>query len=113
MALTGFALVHEHGGAVVEGVLVHCFDGKQLVLAFIARTAFADYFHLPPLHEEPRQPFTEAMQPPRGEYGQSYPRVDVTLDDVQRCGEKLSTFVLTVKEMAAAVRRRPSRHGTR
>ena len=38
------------------------------------------------------------------QYGQSYPRVDVTLDDMQRCGEKLSTFVLTVKEMATAVR---------
>ena len=59
--------VHEHGGAVVEGVLVHCFDGKQLVLAFISRTALADYFQLPPLHEEPRQSFTAAMQPPRGE----------------------------------------------
>ena len=71
MALTGFALVHEHGGAVVEGVLVHCFDGKQLVLAFISRTAFADYFHLTPLPGEPRQPFTSAMQLPRGEQPRS------------------------------------------
>ena len=112
MALTGFALVHEHGGAVVEGVLVHCFDGKQLVLAFISRTAFADYFHLPPSTRSRVSPSLEqcnllvesnletfkrliTAKFERGErdvydqYGQSYPRVDMTLDDMQRCGEKL------------------------
>ena len=107
MALTGFAVVHEHGGAAVDGVLVHCFDGKQLVLAFISRTALADYFRLPPLHEELRrgpslqqcnllvESNLEAFKRiitakvERGErgvydqYGQSYPRVDVTLDDMQ------------------------------
>ena len=36
-------------------------------------------------------------------YGQSFPRIDVTLDDMQRCGEKPSSFVLTVKEMADEV----------
>ena len=42
MALSGFAVVHartdgeEH---TVDAPLIHCFDGKQLVLAFVERTA--------------------------------------------------------------------------
>jgi len=30
----------------VDEPLIHCFDGKQLVLAFVGRTALADYFRM-------------------------------------------------------------------
>ena len=98
---------------MVEGVLAHCFDGKQLVLALISRTAFADYFHLPPSTRSRVSPslqqcnllvesnleafkriitakFERGERGVQDQYGQSYPRVHVTLDDMQRCGEKLA-----------------------
>jgi hypothetical protein len=49
MALSDFAVVHartdgeEH---TVDAPLIHCFDGRQLVLAFVERTALADYFRM-------------------------------------------------------------------
>ena len=132
MALTGFALAHEHGGAVVEGGAgplfrwqatrpgVHLKNGVCRLLSPAAppRGAAAalhcsnatSSWRVTSKHSS--ESFTAKFE--RGErgvydqYGQSYPRVHGTLDDMQRCGEKLSTFVLTVKEMAAAVRRRPS-----
>jgi hypothetical protein len=49
MALSVFAVVHartdgeEH---TIDAPLIHCFDGRQLVLAFVERTALADYFRM-------------------------------------------------------------------
>jgi hypothetical protein len=50
MPLSGFTVVHARSDGEVhsdDAALIHCFDGRQLVLAFIGRTALADYFRLP------------------------------------------------------------------
>ena len=43
MPLANFAVVHEHSEPL-NRVLVHCFDGRQMVLVFIPREAIDDYF---------------------------------------------------------------------
>jgi hypothetical protein len=43
MALKDFSVVHERSGTDIDSPLVHCFDGDQMVLAFVGRTALDDY----------------------------------------------------------------------
>ena len=43
MPLAEFSVVHEYSEPS-NRVLVHCFDGSQLVLVFIPREAIDDYF---------------------------------------------------------------------
>jgi len=49
----------------VDEPLIHCFDGKQLVLTFVGRTALADYFRM------------------ARAYGQTFPRERTEADDPQ------------------------------
>jgi hypothetical protein len=42
--LTQFSVVHEAGDFEGRGTLIHCFDGPQMVLAVVTRTALDDYF---------------------------------------------------------------------
>jgi hypothetical protein len=47
LALSDFAAVHAQTDGEqhsVDARLIHSFDGKQLVLTFVIRTALADYF---------------------------------------------------------------------
>ena len=49
MTLSMFAVVHERGSAsaLFDDPLVHCYAGKQIVLAYISRQALEDYFRIP------------------------------------------------------------------
>jgi hypothetical protein len=114
MALSDFAVVHartdgeEH---TVDEPLIHCFDGKQLVLAFVERTALADYFRLA------RRPgmrvsnlivdrnleafarivtakYSSGQVGVYSAYDQSFPRLNVTLEDMERSGERFTADVL-------------------
>ena len=67
MALTGFALVYEHGGAVVEGGAGPLFRWQATRPGVHLKNGVCRLLSPAALHEEPRQPFTGAMQPPRGE----------------------------------------------
>lgn len=119
VTLSNFAVVHERGsggGSNFDNPLIHCFDGKQLVLAFVTRQALDDYFRVPGgqprtlqqwnlvVHSN-RAAFEKiiAAKYGRGErstydaYGQSYPRVDVILEDMQGSGEKFTDDVLKLK----------------
>lgn len=119
MTLSNFAVVHERGsggGSNFDDPLIHCFDGDQLVLAFIGRQALADYFRVPGdqrrtlqqwnlVAESNRAAFEKiiAAKYERGErstydaYGQSYPLVVVTLEDMQGSGETFTDDVLKLK----------------
>jgi hypothetical protein len=46
--LSSFAVVHERGDvASTDDPLIHCYSGRQLVLAYVARNALMDWFHVP------------------------------------------------------------------
>src|SRR5476651_887211 len=125
MKLTAFAVVHSRSDGVehtVDAPLIHCFDGKHVVLAYVSRTALEDYFGLSArpsmddsnlLVDRNLEAFSRivAAKYERGErsvydaFGQSYPRIDVTLDDMQSSGEEFTAEVLKVKAMSEAMTR--------
>ena len=115
MALVGFAVVHartdgeEH---TVDEPLIHCCDRNQLVLAFVERTALADYFSMarrPGMRvsnlivDRNLEAFSRIVT---AKYGrgqvdaysayddQTFPRVDITLEDMERSGEQFTADVL-------------------
>ena len=114
MALSDFAVVHARtdGEAhTVDAPLIHCFDGRQLVLAFVERTALADYFRMarrPGMRlsnlivDRNLEAFARivAAKYSNGQvgaysgYGQTFPRLDVTLEDMQQSGEQFTADVL-------------------
>ena len=114
MALSDFAVVdartdgEEH---TVDEPLIHCFDGKQLVLAFVGRTALADYFrmarrpgmrvsnlivdrNLGALARIVTAKYSRGRVGVYSAYGQTLPRVDITLEDMERSGEQFTADVL-------------------
>ena len=111
--LSTFSVVSERPDAapLLDDPLIHCQAGQQLVLAFVSRNALMDYFHIRderiPLHQwdlvvarnlDAFQRIIEGKYE-RDEWethnsdGQSYPRVLVTLEDMERCGEELTAEV--------------------
>lgn len=127
MALSEFTVVHERGsgdsGSSFDDPLIHCFDGRQLVLAFVHRIALDDYFRVPGdqprtlkqwnlVVESNRAAFEKliAAKYERGvydqfkAYGRSYPCVVVTLADMERSGEKFTDEVLKMKAEFVPVR---------
>jgi hypothetical protein len=114
MPLSGFTVVHARSDGEAhsdDAALIHCFDGTQLVLAFVGRTALADYFRLPQrpsmresnlIVERNKEAFGDIVtgKYERGltsmysRFGQSYPRVDVTLDDMVRSGQSFTADFL-------------------
>ena len=125
MALTGFAVVHARVDGIehtVEAPLIHCFDGKQIVLAYVSKTALEDYFGLSTrlsmddsnlLVDRNLEAFTRIITAKYehgerslfDEFGQRYLRVDVTLDDMQSSGDEFTAEVLKVKAMNEAMTR--------
>jgi hypothetical protein len=126
LSLSDFTVVHQRGegGSNFDYPLIHCFDGKQIVLAFISRQALDDYFRVPGdqrrtlqqwnLVAESNRPAFEkviAAKYERGDrstyeaYGHSYPSILVTLEDMERSGEKFTDDVLSLKAKFVA---RPS-----
>jgi len=114
MALSGFTVVHARSDGEAhsdDAALIHCFDGTQLVLAFVGRTALADYFRLPQrptmresnvIVERNKEAFAgivtakyeRGLTSKLNRCGQSYPRVDVTLDDIVRSGQTFTADIL-------------------
>jgi hypothetical protein len=114
MPLTHFAVVHEHYEPL-DRVLIHCFDGRQMVLVFIEREAIDDYFRSSALTPHDRNLLIDrnlrSLIPViTGKYncgevgtypgfgGQQFPQVDLSLADLEQAPEKLTDSVL---EMAA------------
>jgi hypothetical protein len=114
MPLTNFAVVHEHSEPL-DRVLIHCFDGRQMVLVFIEREAIDDYFRSSALTPHDRNLLIDrnlrSLIPViTGKYncgevgtypgfgGQQFPQVDLSLADLEQAPEKLTDSVL---EMAA------------
>ena len=112
MKLSMFSVVHERGDTapLLDDPLIHCQAARQLVLAYVSRTALMDYFHLPGDMRVTLQQWNlvvdrnlEAFQRiiegkfERDEWevekrlGQSYPRMLITLEDMQRSGEQFTT----------------------
>ena len=109
MKLSMFSVVHERGDTapLLDDPLIRCQAGEQLVLAYVSRTALMNYFHIPGDMQITLQQWSlvvdrnlEAFKRiiegkfERDEWevekrlGQSYPRMLITLDDMQRSGEQ-------------------------
>jgi hypothetical protein len=108
-----------YGGELLESILHRKSyherrAGRQLVLAFVARTALADYFRMPrrPTMRESNlivdrnlEAFARivAANYSRGQVGvysscgQTFPRVDITLEDIERSGEQFTADVLKLE----------------
>jgi hypothetical protein len=124
MQLSSFAVVHERGDAVLlpDDPVIQCFAGNQVVLACIGRQALMDYFRVPggerislrdwnlvvDRHLDGFKPII-AEKFERDEWdvysarGQSYPKIVITLQDMQRSGYPFSMGVLALR---AGFRRR-------
>ena len=108
MMLSMFAVAHERGDASVflGDPLVHCYAGKQLVLTYVSRVALKDYFRIAGdtritlqqwalVVECNLEAFKRIIETKYerddwevyNAYGQSYPKLVVTLEDMQRSGE--------------------------
>jgi hypothetical protein len=95
--------------------LIHCQDGRQLMLAYVSRMALMDYFRIPGEKRITMQQWNVVVDRnldafkriveakyKRGEWevhntqGQSYPRVLVRLEDMQCSGEQFTAEVLNL-----------------
>lgn len=118
MKLSSFSVVHARGdaAATIDDPLVHCFAGNQIVLAYVSREALMDYFHIPGERRITLKEWNlvvdrnlDAFKPiieskfERDEweifnaYGQSYPKIVVTLKDMQESGQQFTISVLNLK----------------
>jgi hypothetical protein len=124
MKLSMFSVMHERGDAapLLDDPLIHCQAGQQLVLAYVSRNALMDYFRIRdgriPLQQwnlvvgRNLEAFKRIIEGKfeRDEWemhkslGQSCPRMQITLDDMQRCGEQLKA---EVHDLDARTRSRP------
>lgn len=116
MMLTHFAVVHEHTEPL-NRVLIHCFDGRQMVLVFISREAIDDYFHRTALTASERNLLIarnlQSLIPviidkyERGEIvtyigfgGQQFPQVNLSLADLEQAPDQLTDSVLDIAARA-------------
>jgi hypothetical protein len=117
MKLSNFNVVHARPEAAVilDDPLIHCFAGSQIVLAYVSRQALMDYFQVPGDRRITLAQWNlvvdrniEALKPViedkfnRDEWDvynahrESYPKIVLTLEDLQRSGEKLTIEVLNL-----------------
>jgi hypothetical protein len=117
MKLSKFSVVHERGDAapLLDDPLIHCQFNRQLVLAYVSRTALMDYFRIPGDKRITLQQWNGVIDRNldafkriiEGKFerdqwdvhtrlGQIYPRVLVMLEDMQRSGEQLTAEVLNL-----------------
>jgi hypothetical protein len=118
MQLSSFAVVHERGDAppLMDHPLIHCFAGNQIVLAYVSRQALMDYFRVPGnrriflkewnlIVDRHLDGFKSIIQRKfecddwdlYNAYGHSYPKIVVTLEDMQRSDYPFSMDVLDVR----------------
>jgi hypothetical protein len=125
MTLTDFSVVHASGD--YDGTIIHCFAGRELVLALVTREALDDYFRWPkPGRDEHRPSLSEchlvvdrnlaAFEPiirekyQRGEYGTLHPAgsslklITIVLSDIERTGSTLSDAVIDMARASRFVR---------
>lgn len=117
MKLSDFSVVHARGntGAFLDDPLIHCFAGQQVLLVYVSRQALMDYFRIPggqrislrqwnlvvdrnidllkPIIESK---FDRDDWDIYNAHRQSYPRLVLTLEDLQQCSEKLTITVLDI-----------------
>lgn len=118
MKLSHFAVVHARGGAstMLDDPLVHCFADKQVVLAYVSRQALMDYFRVPGdrritlaqwnlVVDRNLDAFKRIIEAKyaRGDWqvhttpwGQSFPKLVLTLQDMQGSGEVFTIEVLNL-----------------
>jgi hypothetical protein len=107
MVLSRYSVMHERDGA--GDPLVHCYDGNQLVLAYISHKALKDKLLVPGASDPTLSEWNSVVELnidalsqiiadkyERGEwsihktYTQSYLRLHVTSEDIDRSGAQLS-----------------------
>jgi len=110
VVLKDFSVIHAQPNT--DLVVLHCWHGKQVVLASIPKIHLEDHFRRDRLTgkqanlvvDRNLQAFARIISSKyeRGEYrpysrlGSTFPRVDVTLDDIESSGETLTDSVLSV-----------------
>lgn len=116
MPLSNFAVVHEHTEPL-DRVLIHCFDGRQMVLVFISREAVDDYFRRNSLSPRDRNLLIhrnlQNLIPvivgkyERGEVGEyadvgpkRFPQIDLSLADLESAPDRLTDRVLDIAARA-------------
>jgi hypothetical protein len=111
MKLSMFSVVHERGDTapLSDDPLIHCQAGKQLVLAYVSRAALIDYFrilremritveqwnrvvdrNLDAFKRIIEGKFERDEWEMQERLGQNYPRMLITLGDMQRSGEEFT-----------------------
>ena len=88
-----FSVVHERGAAapLLDDPLIHCQAARQLVLAYVSRSALMDYFRISGDKRIIEGKFERDEWEIEKRLGQSYPRMLITLEDMQRSGEQFTT----------------------
>jgi hypothetical protein len=93
-----------------DSVMIHALHDEQLILGFVLRTALDDYFEKRGLTQDQRGLLVEANIEALGKimdkkysqetpvnyvrHGSTFPRVEISLDDLRLSGERLSASVL-------------------
>jgi hypothetical protein len=118
MTLSHFAVVRARGGAsaILDDPLVHCFADKQVVLTYVSRQALMDYFRIPGdrritlaqwnlVVDRNLDGFKRIIEAKyaRGDWqlhstpwGQSFPKLIITLEDMQSGGQEFNIEVLNL-----------------
>jgi len=110
MVLRDFNVIHAQPDS--DFVVVHGWHDRQIVLTFIPRMHLEDYFHRGRLSGKQANLLVDrnieafshiiSAKYERGDYraysrsGSTYPRVDITLEDIQSSGESLTDSVLAM-----------------
>ncbi len=117
MKLSDFNVVQSRPEAamLLDDPVIHCLAGKQAVLAYVSRQALMDHFRVPgdrrvtlaqwnlvvARHIDDFKPIIESkFERDEWEFvekhGERYPKIVVTLDDIQKSGAKLTMDVLNL-----------------
>jgi hypothetical protein len=117
MSSSNFSVVYGFGGSsVLDNPLVHFYGGNQLVLAYVARQALMDYFHIPGdrkintdrwsrVVEENLELFGRLIVEKyerkdwdvHDSYGQNSPLILITLEDMQRSAGRFTANGLNLE----------------
>ena len=110
--MRNFQVLYEKPNALND-VLIHCWDGDQLVLAFVSREALDDYFrsrssltiqqrnllvdrNLDIFKRIIEKKYKNGQHSTYSRLGQDYKRIDIKLFDIERNGERLTDQVLDI-----------------
>ncbi len=115
MTLTSFEIAHARGDAapMLGDPLVRCESNRQLVLAYISQQALRDYFRIPGDRQISLEKWNLVVDRNLDAFkgiieskfkrddweihntmGQSYPKLIITLEDMQKSGEEFTIEIL-------------------